>query len=72
MNEDLSKIGIRIENIRVDDLMEVTRDSGTKERRRVKYIPWQLGDGTWVIGLRGIAGGYALSRCRFLEEIPPD
>lgn len=28
----------------------------------VKYAPWQLGHGEWVIGLKGITGGYALDR----------
>lgn len=28
----------------------------------VKYAPWQLGHGAWVIGLKGISGGYDLSR----------
>ena len=50
----------------VGDLVEVTRDDGSIEQRRVKYEPWQLGDGTWVIGLKGITGGYALDRVRSL------
>ena len=28
----------------------------------VKTSPWQLGHGAWVIGLKGISGGYDLSR----------
>ncbi len=28
----------------------------------VKSEPWQLGHGAWVIGLKGISGGYDLSR----------
>jgi hypothetical protein len=27
-----------------------------------KAEPWQLGHGVWVIGLKGISGGYDLSR----------
>jgi hypothetical protein len=46
------------------DPVEVLRDDGTREDREVKYAPWQLGDGTWVVGLRGISGGYALCRVR--------
>lgn len=42
----------------------VRRDNGTEERRTVKYSPWKLGDGSWVIGLDGIAGGYAFERVR--------
>lgn len=28
----------------------------------VRSEPWQLGHGAWVIGLKGISGGYDLSR----------
>ena len=40
----------------------VRRDDGSLERRRIKYEPWKLGHGVWVIGLQGIAGGYDLDR----------
>ena len=46
----------------IGEIVSVTRDDGSAEMRSVKYAPWQLGDGTWVIGLDGIAGGYLLSR----------
>lgn len=45
-----------------DDRVYVLRDSGLVETRRVKYPPWRLGDGTWVVGVYGLAGGYALCR----------
>lgn len=44
-------------------------DLGESHERIVKYSPWQLDHGTWVIGLRGISGGYALSRCQMPEEV---
>lgn len=55
---------IPVESFPVGAEVEVTRDDGTTETRRVKYAPWQLGHGAWVVGLEGIAGGYALERCR--------
>lgn len=58
-------LGTRAGDIRTGDLLEVARDDGRRERRRVKYPPWPLGDGTWVVGLEGLRGGYALSRCRY-------
>lgn len=48
----------------VGDDVEVTRDDGTIEVLEVNQPPWQLGDGSWVIGLRGIRGGVALERVR--------
>lgn len=53
------------------DLVNVTRDSGSVERRRVTIAPWQLGNGHWVVGLEGIRGGYSLSRCRPIEDTAP-
>lgn len=44
------------------DAVDVTLDDGRTERRSVKYAPWQLGDGRWVVGLSGISGGYDLGR----------
>jgi len=42
--------------------VEVLRDDGRTTHHKVKYAPWKLGHGEWVIGLEGIAGGYLLSR----------
>lgn len=43
--------------------VEVLRDDGkTTTHHQIKYAPWKLGHGEWVIGLEGIAGGYLLSR----------
>lgn len=47
------------------DRVRVRLDSGQVDEFEVKYAPWApwaLGHGTLVIGLRGIAGGYLLSR----------
>jgi hypothetical protein len=44
------------------DVVAVRMDDGTYKQCTVKYAPWQLGHGEWVIGLQGIAGGYRLSR----------
>ena len=50
------------------DRVRQTDDAGAVHDRTVKYEPWQLGDGTWVIGRAGIAGGYALSRCQPAQQ----
>lgn len=50
------------------DLVDVTKDLGEVERRRVRIAPWQLGHGAWVVGLEGISGGYLLTRCARVEE----
>lgn len=44
------------------DRVLVRLDSGEHKEFVVKYQPWELGGGTLVIGLQGIAGGYLLSR----------
>ena len=49
--------------IKPGDLVEVTRDDGSKEERKAISEPWQLGHGDWVVKLEGISGGYALDRC---------
>lgn len=48
------------------DSVIVRDDDGMEKPWIVKYAPWQLGHGEWVIGLKGKAGGYLLSRvvCR--------
>jgi len=44
------------------DRVIVRLDHGEQRQFEVKYSPWVLGDGTAVVGLVGIAGGYRLSR----------
>jgi hypothetical protein len=44
------------------DRVTVRRDHGNETEHVVRQAPWQLGHGTWVIGLTGISGGYALDR----------
>ena len=44
------------------DRVLVRDDAGNEADYIVKAAPWQLGHGEWVIGLRGISGGYLLSR----------
>lgn len=46
------------------DRVSVLMDMGDVKEFTVKYAPRQLGDGTWVVGLEGRAGGYKLSRVR--------
>lgn len=48
--------------IEVGDTVMVRMDDGTEKEFTVKYKPWMLGHGKWVIGLRGILGGYDLDR----------
>lgn len=40
----------------------VTKDDGTKIETKTRSIAWALGDGTPVVMLEGISGGYLLSR----------
>ena len=40
----------------------VTRDDGSLWLTRTRTDPWQLGDGTWVVGLEGRAGGRSEER----------
>lgn len=44
--------------------VEVTKDSGEKVSTVTRSEPWLLGDGTPVILLEGITGGYLLTRVR--------
>ena len=44
------------------DTVKVQDDHGNEADYEVRTAPWQLGHGKWVIGLRGIAGGYSLDR----------
>lgn len=48
--------------LQIGDRVVVRDDSGTDAVFDVKVGPWQLGHGAWVIGLKGISGGYALDR----------
>ena len=47
---------------KIGQTVRVIKDDGKLEEHKVKYEPWQLGSGTWVIGLEGIRGGYSLER----------
>jgi hypothetical protein len=52
------------------DRVIVTDDLGNDKEWTVKYAPWKLGHGDWVIGLKGKAGGYLLSRVqRKIEDV---
>ena len=44
------------------DEVIVRDDDGREGAWVVKYAPWQLGHGDWVIGLQGKSGGYDLER----------
>lgn len=44
------------------DRVAVVMDQGEEREFTVRSEPWQLGHGTWVIGLEGRSGGYMLSR----------
>lgn len=45
-----------------DSVVVVRDDAGNEAEYVVKQEPWRLGHGQWVIGLKGIAGGYSLDR----------
>lgn len=40
----------------------VTRDDGSTFKTATKSLAWPLGDGTPVVMLQGISGGYLLNR----------
>jgi hypothetical protein len=46
--------------------VEVTKDDGTKVVTKTRSAPWKLGDGTPVVMVDGISGGYLLTRVRVL------
>ena len=51
--------------------VEVRRDDGSLFQSTVKYAPWELGfpgSGTWVVGVNGISGGYALDRVQLTGD----
>lgn len=45
----------------------VTLDNGREMQTSTRSIAWDLGDGTPVIKLHGVIGGYDLSRVKILE-----
>lgn len=51
------------------DRVVVRDDCGSEAEHEVTRSPWQLGHGAWVVGLAGIAGGYALDRV--VSLLPP-
>jgi len=50
------------EEFKVGDKVKVLKDDGTIFESTVKYEPWQLGHGQWVIGINGIVGCYMVER----------
>jgi hypothetical protein len=54
--------------IKVGDMVRVRDDAGIEADYKVKYEPWELPNGTWLIGLAGISGGYRLDRVT--ERLP--
>lgn len=50
--------------------VQVTFDDGHTELRIVKYEPWRLENGEWLVGIEGITGGYSLSRCEPGRIVP--
>lgn len=48
--------------LRPGDRVVVRDDCGHSDIYDVTSPPWQLGHGAWVIGLKGISGGYSLDR----------
>lgn len=56
-------------DLRPGDVVRVRADDGTVSEYVVRDAPWQLGHGAWVVGLRGMSGGYDLSRV--IERVVP-
>ena len=65
-----NRVTLKQLSIKIGDIVEVERDDGTKEMRPAASNPWQLGDGTWVVKLEGLPGGFALGRCKRVKIIP--
>ena len=55
---------MKYQDLKRNDEVLVLLDSGEEKVFKVKHAPWQLGDGTWVVGLYGISGGYSLARVK--------
>jgi len=49
-------------DLKPGDVVLVRKDHGKIDTHTVTREPWQLGHGTWVIGLSDRNGGYALGR----------
>lgn len=49
-------------SIKRGDIVTVRDDYGHESDYEVKNAPWELGGGRWVVGLKGISGGYSLDR----------
>lgn len=52
----------------VGTMVDVKRDDGTVLTTRTRSIAWTLGDGTQVVMVNGISGGYRLDRVTATEE----
>ena len=48
----------------------VKKDDGSVVHTVATSDPWQLGDGTWVVKLKGFSGGYSLARVTPLAGTP--
>lgn len=48
--------------------VELTNDLGERIATKTKSEAWLLGDGTPVVKVNGVSGGYLLSRIRAIEE----
>lgn len=60
------------QQLKPGDQVLVQMDDGRLKQFAVKYPPWQLGHGDWVIGLQGYSGGYLLSRVQGRAEAAKD
>lgn len=54
--------GMNMQVLKEGDEVFVRKDDGRIEKHIVRTAPWQLGHGTWVVGLSDISGGYDLRR----------
>lgn len=59
------------QSLKPGDRVRVRKDDGGEFVTAVRHEPWQLGHGEWVLGLRGIAGGYLLSRVQAVLSPEP-
>ena len=48
--------------LRPGDIVIVKDDNGNEADYEVRTAPWKLGHGQWVVGLKGVSGGYSLDR----------
>jgi len=65
MNLLIAKSAEAAEKLRsIGQPVTLTEDNGSETRTVTLSLPWQLGNGAWVVKVRGKSGGYCCERIR--------